>query len=602
MSFGAGFNQGSAAVARGLAARAQQQQLEQRQQQVVQQQQMDLVKFLADNPNVKGDVIARLGPFSSIPPDKVQESIELAKVLQNAEKRRESGEASAAAFTSLSTDPRTGLPGPAATLGAQAAQTPALRGDFSKIVEGIQQLPPEQRVRETNRLASAIQAVPGAQQGVALQRGFESSVAQQELREELGTRQEFQIAAEEREERRLRERPGPAFRRVDQLRALNQQDPTRGLTQEAADAHKRQIVKLDAYGAAAVAEATRQGFELSSAEQQTMGTVGDLAVAEEMLNLALSIPPEKLRKFTGVSGRAFRLVSGVTAGVVDFTEAFGEDKGRVDSWIEEQFALGLSEFEPGVGEDVQERIRFLQDREMLGTFDAYILASQIALARSNTRGGRVTRVALDQAKEQLDPNRFSDSDAVLGAFRGARTAMKTRGRVLERQMRATQGARISPILQGVRDSAKQINENPGALPTTLSPERERELNQELATDIQRETEKSLSGEGKGFLKQFDKSPAGQQEAPQSAPQPGRFNVNAQTVRSALTAVGVPEGRNLTDAEEQMLARARKAAADRFQQNPEQASNHELTLLLTMPRLAGRAEQEIRRRGGTVEDL
>jgi hypothetical protein len=550
MSFGAGFNQGSAAVARGLAQRQAQQKLQLAQQESDQKTTRELMEFFRKNPNVKPQVVERLHPGAT--QVIVENAFELAKVLKNEEERQKSGEAGAAAFTPLITDPKTGLPGAAALAGANA-QTAGERLDFSQFVEGIQQLPPEQRVPLTNQLGSAIQAAPLAQQ--AQRRGqlqeFQTFVDKERTKTELAEASRERSA--ERAEARVRERPSAAFKNIEQ-------NVNAGImTREEGDNARRAVVRLDSIGAAANAEALRQGFELSSSEQQTMGTIGDLAVTDEMLGLAMSLPPETLRKFTGISGRAFRFASGVTAGIVDFTEAFGDDKPRVDAWMQEQFALGPLEAEDTGGgffgdtprDEIRNSIRFLEDRKALGTFDAYILASQIALARANTRGGRITRVALDQAKEQIDPNRFSDSDAVLSSLEGARKGIAVRGRVLERQLRVTQGARISPAIQGVREAASALSENPGSVPTTLSPERQQEEDQEIADEIKRETERGLSKDAKSALELFDRDMErieGQQ--PRSLRESAGANLPRRVVRDPVTrqpvrgtgaAIGVPAG-------------------------------------------------------------
>jgi hypothetical protein len=111
MSFGAGFNQGSAAVARGLAGRAQQERAQARR---VREQEQALLKVGLD-PNNDLD-IAKLQPLLApdVPKERVVAFSELFRAAEAARQKRESGEAGAAAFAPLITDPRTGLPGPAA--------------------------------------------------------------------------------------------------------------------------------------------------------------------------------------------------------------------------------------------------------------------------------------------------------------------------------------------------------------------------------------------------------------------------------------------------------------------------------------------------------
>jgi hypothetical protein len=562
MSFGAGFNQGSAAVARGLAARAQREKLELAQQQASQKQLVDLIDFKVKNPNVKLPVIARLPRFQGLPPERIEEADELAKVLINAEKQRtETAAASAATAESAKStfgpliQTAQGLPGPLALQGATVT-TPQQGLEFSQNLSRIGALPPEARGPLLGQLGAQIGAVPftpALRQISEQEDAREREKGEAKLRGELEVSEPFERRKEQRQEKLLRERPDTKFRRIQQNVDADIMTPEEG------NAARRAVVRLDSIGAAANAEALRQGFELSSTEQQIMGTIGDLSVTNEMLALATSLPPETLRKFTGISGRAFRLASGVTAGVVDFTEVFGDDKPRVDAWMQEQLAVGPLEAEDTGGgfftdtprEEIRKSIRFLEDRQALGTFDAYILASQIALARANTRGGRITRVALDQAKEQIDPNRFSDSDAVLSAFDGAKKAIAVRSRVLERQMRVTQGARISPAIQGVREAASALSESPGSVPTTLSPERQQEEDREIADELRRESERGLAKEHKETLRLFDEDMKRiEGEQPRALRDAAGANLPRRVVRDRRTgepvsgtgaAIGLPAG-------------------------------------------------------------
>jgi hypothetical protein len=567
---------------------------------------MDLVKFLADNPNVKGDVIARLGPFSSIPPDKVQESIELAKVLQNAEKRRESGEASAAAFTSLSTDPRTGLPGPAATLGAQAAQTPALRGDFSQFVQGIQQLPPEQRVRETNRLASSIQAVPGAQQGVALQSGFQTGLDVSRARELSQVDFDFQQMAADR----------GVFRAIDvaeDLGLYGPKDPQTGRT-NTGDRNRRLQTFRVSVGEAAI---DRQ-MELDSQDTQLLHSVVDLEGGVTALEAGLEIARNNPGLF-GATGTITRFTTGLAGALQQFASLAGspEQQQEILNRNTDQFSWALenqgtddaveamNEIVSDVTKGKVKEVRtFLADEAALGSFEAYELGAIISFARANTRGGRLTRVALDEARQQVNFGGIAGRGQVEARIQGVINVAKSRQRGLERIFSGAAAGERGTFLNEVKEAARlSTGPNPVAEPT-LRPEGElgRRRGERLRNQLDEETRKEMTKEERAFEDELRGGREAETTQGPPSPEEGAFRVTPATVRSALEAVGSPGGgRNPTDEQNRLVEQARNAAARRFQSDPGAVSNQELALLLTMPRFADRAEAEFRKRGGIVTE-
>jgi hypothetical protein len=259
----------------------------------------------------------------------------------------------------------------------------------------------------------------------------------------------------------------------------------------------RGLLRKRALGETVVAELSKA----DSGQQALFNTVADIEIAGGIFDKLLAIPEERLKRFVGIRGRAGRAVTGITGAATDFLQEFApEDRAQAEDFLREQFSIASdpAEADEGVIDEIRET-GFLLNRELLGSIDAMILGTQIALARSNTRGGRLTRVALDQAKETINANRFSTSESTLAAWRETRQIMNTRSNVITRLLESQLGSKARDVAGALKDEAALLSREP----IQVSEDRLRQLEAEdIARGIQSQAEQGLSKDAKSALELF----------------------------------------------------------------------------------------------------